>query len=49
MLPDQVLNPGPLIYKSGALPTALRSPTGKVWGKELDDNIFKPVVGTALL
>ena len=26
MLPDRVLNPGPLIYKSGALPIALRSP-----------------------
>ena len=25
MWPDQVSNPGPLTYKSGALPTALRS------------------------
>ena len=24
MLPDRVLNPGPLTYKSGALPTVLR-------------------------
>ena len=24
MLPDGVLNPGPLIYESGALPIALR-------------------------
>ena len=24
MLPDQVSNPGPLTYKSGALPIALR-------------------------
>ena len=29
MLPDRVLNPGPLTYESGALPTALRgSATG---------------------
>ena len=26
MWPDRVLNPGPLNYKSGALPTALRGP-----------------------
>ena len=26
MLPDQVSNPGPLIYESGALPIALRGP-----------------------
>ena len=26
MLPDRVSNPGPLTYKSGALPTALRGP-----------------------
>ena len=26
MLPDQVSNPGPLIYESGALPIALRDP-----------------------
>ena len=26
MLPDRVLNPGPLTYESGALPTALRGP-----------------------
>ena len=24
--PDQVTNPGPLTYESGALPTALRGP-----------------------
>ena len=29
MWPDQVLNPGPLTYESGALPTALRGPAGK--------------------
>ena len=28
MLPDQVLNPGPLTYESGALPIALRGPAG---------------------
>ena len=26
MLPDRVLNPGPLTYESGALPIALRDP-----------------------
>ena len=26
MLPDQVLNPGPQTYESGALPIALRGP-----------------------
>ena len=26
MWPDQVSNPGPLTYESGALPTALRGP-----------------------
>ena len=26
MWPDRVSNPGPLIYESGALPTALRDP-----------------------
>ena len=33
MLPDRVSNPGPLIYESGALPTALRGPafTVCVW------------------
>ena len=29
MLPDRVSNPGPLTYKSGALPIALRGPTIK--------------------
>ena len=28
MLPDRVLNPGPLTYESGALPIALRGPAG---------------------
>ena len=26
MLPDRILNPGPLTYESGALPIALRGP-----------------------
>ena len=30
MLPDRVSNPGPLAYKSGALPIALRGPAGFV-------------------
>ena len=29
MLPDRVSNPGPLTYKSGALPIALRGPTNE--------------------
>ena len=29
MLPDRVSNPGPLTYESGALPIALRGPTGQ--------------------
>ena len=29
MLPDQVSNPGPLTYESGALPIALRGPAIK--------------------
>ena len=31
MWPDRVSNPGPLIYESGALLTALRGPAG-AWG-----------------
>ena len=36
MLPDQVSNPGPLTYESGALPIALRGPAncgGKTDGR----------------
>ena len=29
MLPDQVSNPGPLTYESGALPIALCSPASR--------------------
>ena len=29
MWPDRVSNPGPLTYKSGALPTALRDPADR--------------------
>ena len=36
MLPDQVSNPGPLTYESGALPIALRGPANqKVIKREL--------------
>ena len=31
MLPDRVSNPGPLTYKSGALPIALRGPAVRGW------------------
>ena len=37
MLPDRVSNPGPLTYKSGALPVALRGPALKML---LQDNFF---------
>ena len=30
MLPDRVSNPGPLTYKSGALPIALRGPASRM-------------------
>ena len=30
MLPDQVSNPGPLTYESGALPIALRGPASNM-------------------
>ena len=33
MLPDQVSNPGPLTYESGALPIALRGPAILQWNK----------------
>ena len=37
MLPDKVLNPGPLTYESGALPIALRGPASVLfpskWGQ----------------
>ena len=35
MLPDQVLNPGPMTYESGALPIALRGPA-KTWQKKIE-------------
>ena len=31
MLPDQVSDPGPLIYESGALPIALRGPASRIY------------------
>ena len=34
MLPDQVSNPGPLTYESGALPIALRGPASRVREKD---------------
>ena len=34
MLPDWVLNPGPLTYESGALPIALCGPANFVAGKD---------------
>ena len=38
MLPDRVLNPGPLTYESGALPIALRGPADEL---VKDEKLFK--------
>ena len=38
MLPDQVSNPGPLTYESGALPIALRGPAEKERGPNIGKN-----------
>ena len=40
MLPDQVSNPGPLTYESGALPIALRGPANRVM-MTLNNNEFQ--------
>ena len=42
MLPDRVSNPGPLTYKSGALPTALRGPAAF-------ENVMSPLLTTQLI
>ena len=47
MLPDRVLNPGPLTYESGALPTALRGPANVGYVK--DAKINKVNLQTALI
>ena len=39
MLPDRVLNPGPLTYESGALPIALRGPAIKNESNNLTNNL----------
>ena len=38
MLPDQVSNPGPLTYESGALPIALRGPAERLVKTQADLN-----------
>ena len=43
MRPDQVSNPGPLTYESGALPTALRGPAEDLTIRYLDYRI-SPVI-----
>ena len=40
MLPDRVSNPGPLTYKSGALPIALRGPAGFEANSEIFFSFF---------
>ena len=44
MWPDQVSNPGPLTYESGALPTALRGPAASLMKPISDprDRFFYP-------
>ena len=39
MLLDRVSNPGPLTYKSGALPIALRGPAESDKGSNLNANL----------
>ena len=41
MLPDRVLNPGPLTYESGALPIALRDPASSESSNVQDDKSSK--------
>ena len=43
MLPDQVSNPGPLTYDSGALPIALRGPAK--WMDGFHPHVHKYMVG----
>ena len=40
MLPDQVSNPGPLTYKSGALPIALRGPEVTRWANTCSSKVY---------
>ena len=42
MWPDRVSNPGPLTYKSGALPIALRGPTVLLGRHEGQFKVHKP-------
>ena len=42
MLPDQVSNPGPLTYESGALPIALRGPANSINKKSDSINVGLP-------
>ena len=43
MWPDQVLNPGPLTYESGALPTVLRTPAVWLRQSHLREETFNPI------
>ena len=43
MLPDRVLNPGPLTYESGALPIALRGPAQLVAGETINTVTLRSV------
>ena len=45
MLPDRVLNPGPLTYESGALPIALRGPAPKLYGVKVPVKLMTPYDG----
>ena len=44
MLPDRVLNPGPLTYESGALPIALRGPAPIMLQHKLIKDVAIPML-----
>ena len=49
MLPDRVSNPGPLTYKSGALPIALRGPANGYTYKGSNSTIFASLLSRGQL
>ena len=49
MLPDQVSNPGPLTYESGALPVALHGLAGLIQFHEFGLSTFSEGANSSLL
>ena len=49
MLPDRVSNPGPLTYKSGALPIALRGPAYNVGSTRVPNATYQVPRSSALV